>query len=95
MEDDFNYSPARLAEFLAAAESPSPDVGDAPDAPSTLVEALRASALAYLAELSASEQDEILGCLPQPERDGVLDELPLGARERLRELLSPETVRVP
>ncbi len=95
MEDDFTYPPARLAEFLAAAENPSPGAGDAPDAPSALVEALRASALAYLAELSASEQAEILDCLPAAEREGVLAELPVEARERLRELLSPETVTVP
>ena len=85
MENDSPYPRSRLAEMLAAVESRPSGVGDAHDAPPALVAALRESASAYFAALSASEQVDILRCLSPAERDDLLADLPMEPRSCLQE----------
>ena len=94
-EDDFYYPPERLAELLALAETaPYPISEDAKEAPPELVEAIRASALAYFAHLPISEQVEIFIVLSSEEQEDILADLLPEQRERLLIELSSETLKM-
>ena len=89
-EDDFYYPPERLAELLALAETaPHPLSEDAREATPELVEALRRSVIAHIANLPTAEQAEILNSWSQEKRDEILAELPEEQRERLLTLSAP------
>lgn len=95
-QDDFHISPERLAELQAISDAaPHPIPKDAKEAPPELVEALRASALAYFVHLPISEQVEYMVRVSTEEQEDILADLPEEHRERLFIELGSVTLKMP
>lgn len=95
-EDNFYIPPERIAELQAISDgAPYPIPKDAKEAPPEIVEAIRASALAYFVNLPVSEQIEYMACLTPAEQEDILADLSPEQSDRLQIEQSSVTPSMP